>query len=392
MSDDRTPPPDAVAPRSRFRPVRFLVRLVLLVGVPVVVVLASIHIYAKGGRYVETENAYVKANVVAITPEVSGSVYWVGAEDNTRVKAGQPLLRIDPRPFEIAVDQAEARIKIVRDQIETLRASYREAQVSEATALERVRFAETQLERQQKLLNRKLGAREKFDQAKYDLDIARKEVDAARAQARRILVGLGGSPDSPLEEQPRYRQAVAERDQAFLNLSRAEISAPSDGVVSNMKLQVGEYVEEAEPIFSLVQTDQIWIEANLKETQLTHVREKQRATVEIDAYPGWQWEAEVGTIAPATGAEFALLPPQNATGNWVKVVQRIPVQLDIVGSDEHPPLRAGMTATISIDTGHKRQLPALVRNLLGEDGLPEPVSMLVRRAMAWGERQVSTVQ
>ncbi len=370
------------APTKRFRPVRFVMRFLLLIVVPVIAGLTALHLYARGGRYVETENAYVKSHVVAITPEISGRVVWVGVDDNEVARANQALLRIDPRPFEIAVAQAEARLNIIRTEIETLRASYREAVVDEAQAKERVDFAEVQLKRQKNLLDRKVGSRERYDQAKHDLDLARRELQGAQARMRRVLVGLSGDPNQPVEQHPRYQQAIAQRDDAALNLSRTEIAAPSDGIISNMKLQVGEYVEEAEPVFSLVQTDRVWVEANLKETQLTYVREGQTATVELDAYPDRIWSAKVATIAPATGAEFALLPPQNATGNWVKVVQRVPVQLEIEPADDAPPLRAGMTATINIDTKHRRKLHPMVRKVLGEDGLPEPVRGLVQRAIA----------
>ena len=370
------------AMRKHLRPLRFLLRVVLLVVVPVIAGIVALHLYARGGRYVETENAYLKAHVVAVTPEISGRVVWVGVEDNQLVKVGQPLLKIDPKPFQIAVAQAEARLDITRTDIETLRASYREAVVDEALALERVQFADKQLKRQKTMLDRKVGSQERYDQAKYDLDSSRRERQSAQAKIRRVLVGLGGKADLPVTDHPRFLQAQAELDEAKLNLSRAEIAAAANGVVSNMKLQVGEYVEEAEPIFSLVQSGRVWVEANLKETQLTHVREGQKATVELDAYPDNVWPARVATIAPATGAEFALLPPQNATGNWVKVVQRVPVLLEIEPAADAPPLRAGMTATISIDTEHRRQLHPIVRRTLGEEGLPEPVRGLVQRAIA----------
>ena len=150
-----------------------------------------------------------------------------------------------------------------------------------------------------------------------------------------------------------------------------------------MKLQVGEFVEAGDPVFTLIQSSPVWVEANLKETQLTHVQVGQKVTVEVDAYPDIVWQAQVDTIAPATGAEFALLPPQNATGNWVKVVQRVPVQLRIRRPEDAPVLRAGMTATISIDTGHQRELPAVAKRLIGRDGLLEPLHGLVGKALAW---------
>jgi len=363
---------------------RLVLRLFLLVVVPLAAVVVSLHLYARGGRYVETENAYVKAHVIAITPEVPGRVVWVGVDDNEIITAGESLFRIDPEPFRIALEQTEARLAIVSTEIETLRANYREAVVAEAKRQDDVAFMKTQLERQRQLRDKRMGSEERYDQARHDLATAERELQAARERKRTVLLALGNDPDMPVERHARWLQAKSERDRAALQLDHTEVIAPAAGIVSNMKLQVGEYVEDGDPVFTLIQSDPLWVEANLKETQLTHVREGQRVTVEVDAYPDRVWQARVNTIAPATGAEFALLPPQNATGNWVKVVQRVPVQLSIERPPGSPVLRAGMTAAISIDTGHERELPAIAKRLLGEGGLLEPFHALVGRALAWG--------
>jgi membrane fusion protein (multidrug efflux system) len=281
------------------------------------------------------------------------------------------------------VAEREASLAITRTQIETLRANYREAVVDEGRAKDNEAFLELQLKRQTRLRDKGMGSEERFDQAKHELALARRELQATRERMRTVLLALGNDPNLPVEDHARYLQAKAERDRASLDLARTEVASPTGGVVSNMKLQVGEYVEEGDPIFTLIETNPVWVEANLKETQLTHVQEGQRVTVTVDAYPDTTWTATVDTIAPATGAEFALLPPQNATGNWVKVVQRVPVQLRIHRPDGSPMLRAGMTAAISIDTGHRRELPKLARELIGEGGLLHPLQGLVGRALAW---------
>jgi membrane fusion protein (multidrug efflux system) len=373
---------EPVPRRGRLR--RLVLRLFLLVVVPLAAVLVSLHLYARGGRYVETENAYVKAHVVAITPEVAGRVVWVGIQDNEVVTAGESLFRIDPEPFRIALAEAEARLAITRTEIETLRANYREAVVAKSKAEDDVAFMKTQLQRQRRLRDKRMGSEERYDQARHDLAISERDLEAARERIRTVLLALGNDPDLSIADHARFLQAKAERDRAALALERTEVLAPAAGIVSNMKLQAGEYVEDGDPVFTLIQSDPVWVEANLKETQLTHVREGQRVSVEVDAYPGRVWQASVDTIAPATGAEFALLPPQNATGNWVKVVQRVPVQLAIERPADAPVLRAGMTATVSIDTGHVRELPAIAQRLLGEGGLLEPFQGLVGRALAWG--------
>ena len=290
---------EATLPR-RGRMGRFVLRSFLLVVVPVAVALVALHFYARGGRYVETENAYVKANVIAITPEVSGRVVWVGAQDNASVGAGSPLFRIDAEPFRIAVAEKEANLAITSTQIETLRANYREAVVEEGRAKDDVAFLELQLKRQARLRDKRMGSEERFDQAKHDLVLARRELQAARERMRTVLLALGNDPDLAVESHARYLQAKAERDRAALDLTRTEILAPAGGIVSNMKLQAGEYVEEGDPIFTLIETDPVWVEANLKETQLTHVREGQKVTVTVDAYPDTSWTAVVDTIAPAT--------------------------------------------------------------------------------------------
>lgn len=366
---------------------RLLTRTFLLLVVPLAVAMVALHLYARGGRYVETENAYVKANVIAITPEVSGRVIWVGAKDNSIAVEGTPLFRIAPEPFKIALDQGEARLSIVRTEIETLRATYREAVVEEGRQQDTVRFLGLQLKRQRQLRDKRMGSEERFDQAEHELALGKREVQSAKEKTRKTLLELGNDPNQPVEQHARYRQAITERDRAALDLQRTEVFAPTSGVVSNMKLQVGEYVEEGDPVFTLIQSDPVWVEANLKETQLTHVKVGQPVTVEVDAYPDHKWSAQVDTIAPATGAEFALLPPQNATGNWVKVVQRVPVQLRIERPADAPALRAGMTVAVSVDTGHKRVLHPFVEQLLGEGGLLEPADALVGKALAWTKRE-----
>ena len=365
---------------------RLLLRTFLLIVVPLAVAMVALHLYARGGRFIETENAYVKANVIAITPEVSGRVIWVGAQDNGYAEQGTQLFRIDPEPYRITLEQAEAKVTVVRTEIETLRSTYREAVVEEGRQKDTVRFLQLQLERQRKLRDKRMGSEERFDQAEHELALGKRELQSARESTRKTLLEFGNNPDFDVTEHGRYREAISERDRAALDLKRTKIQAPASGTVSNMKLQVGEYVEEGDPVFTLIESDPVWVEANLKETQLTHVRIGQPVTVEVDAYPDFKWDASVNTIAPATGAEFALLPPQNATGNWVKVVQRVPVQLSIVRPREAPPLRAGMTVSVSIDTAHKRVLPPMVKNLIDEGGVLQPLDALVGKALAWFKR------
>ena len=347
---------------------RVALRMVLLVVIPLAAVLVGVYIYAESGRYVTTENAYIKSNVIAISSDESGRVEWVGVDDNTLVREGQILFRLDQRPFAIALDRSEAELDMVRTQIKHLRTDYHEAVAQVAAEEEKVNFLTRQRARQKKLKDLKLASEQAYDVAAHDLSLAERRVRVLRQRVQRALQSLGGNPDMKYREvHARFQRARAERDQAAIALADTTIEAPVDGFVSNMKLQAGEYVEEGQAVFSVIEHGKVWVEANLKETQLTHVLEGQSASITVDAYPGVQWPATVDAIAPATGAEFSVLPPQNATGNWVKVVQRIPVLLDVEQPPKGNPLRAGMTVTVSIDTERERAMPASLRAWFDDD-------------------------
>jgi membrane fusion protein, multidrug efflux system len=335
-------------------------RFFLLVGVPAAAALLALVIWLQGGRFEETENAYVKANVIAVSADVSGRVVEVLARDNQPVAAGALLFRVDPAPFELALAQAEARMAVVRTEIEGLRAEHRVALVEAAEAEERIGFLTRQLERQAKLREKGMGLESTYDEARHTLDAARRQLEGAREKAAQVLAALGGNPAVAARDHPSFLAARAARDAARDELARVRVLAAAAGVVSNMRLQAGERVERGVPVFSIIETDPVWIEANFKETQLTHMRPGQSVTVVADAYPDTEWHGRVSTISPATKAEFALLPPQNSSGNWVKVVQRVPVLITLdPAPGNHPHLRAGMTVTARVDTGHVRSLAAI---------------------------------
>ena len=354
-------------PRVTRRIGRFALRTVLLVLVPLAAAAIGIYIYAESGRYVTTENAYIKSNVIAISSDVSGRVEWVGVEDSTLVRKGQILFRLDQQPFKIALDRSEAELDLVRTQVEHLRADYHEAVTQVVTEEERVKFLTRQLSRHKKLMDRKLGSEQAYDVAAHDLSLAKRQVRVLRQRVQRALQSLEGNPDIKVEEHARFLRARAERDQAAIAWADTSIEAPVDGIVSNMKLQAGEYVEEGDAVFTIIENGKVWVEANLKETQLTHVLQGQSASITVDAYPDIEWPATVDAIAPATGAEFSVLPPQNATGNWVKVVQRIPVLLDVEQPPKGNPLRAGMTVTVAIDTERERTMPVSLQAWFDDD-------------------------
>ena len=333
---------------------------------PVIVLLGLIYLYATGGRYVVTENAYVKSDVITISADVSGRVIHVAVDENQRVRKGDLLFLLDAAPYEIEVQRAESEMDLVATEIESLRADYRETLIKRKHALKQVDFLSRQSKRQRQLRKQGLGSEERYDEALHTVETAKQQVQLIKQSTERVLATLGGDVNRPIENHPSYRRARATRDQAALDLARTKVIAATSGIITNLKLQTGEFVAAGKPVFSLVDTTRVWIEANLKETQLTYVREGQQASVVADAYPDQIWETIVDNIAPATGAEFALLPPQNASGNWVKVVQWVPVRLDLdQQGTKATRLRAGMTVTVRIDTERQRATPAFIATLFG---------------------------
>ena len=360
---------------------RRVIRLLLLVLVPMLAVLAGLYLYARGGREVETENAYVKQNVIAVSAELSGKVAEVAVRDDQPVTAGAVLFRIDPTPFEIAVARARAQMDVVRTDVQQLRAEYRATLLDASSAQERIEFLTRQLQRQELLKEKGMSRADVYDEALHNLQEARSRLQNIHESTNRVLAGLLGDPQLPAERHPRFVEAKAAYDAAAVDLARTVVRAPTAGVTTNMKLQVGEHVEKGAAIFSLIESGPLWIEANFKETQLSHVHPGERAVVVADAFPDVEFPAKVTAISAATGAEFAILPPQNATGNWVKVVQRLPVRLQVEQLPGPQMLRAGMTVTVTIDTGRERGLPRVVQRLIDKGYLPsflQPASALAR--------------
>jgi membrane fusion protein (multidrug efflux system) len=334
-------------------------RPVLLVAVPGAAIVAALLLWLWGGRYVTTENAYVKADIAQISAEVAGRVLDVLVHDHAEVKAGDVLLRLDPQPFQVALAKAEADLDAHRGQVRTLIATWHEAKSELQEAESKVGYWNAQLTRQKALAGRGIVSSSKLEEVESSATAAEDRAGVMRNKVVRVAAQLGGMPERPVDEHPMVREKLAERERAALDLARTTIRAPLAGTVVNARLQKGEQVKAATALFALVAQTRPWVEANFKETELTHVRKGLGATVVLDIYPDVVWQAEVDSISPATGAEFALLPPQNASGNWVKVVQRLPVRLKLLPQPGEPPLRAGMTATVKVDTGRERRMSQL---------------------------------
>jgi membrane fusion protein, multidrug efflux system len=333
-----------------------LLRPFLLAGIPLIAVLAAALWWLWGGRYVSTENAYVKADIVQVSAEVAGRVTEVFIREHAIVKAGDPLLKIDPESFTIALDKAEAELEQTRTQVAGLRAQYAEARAELKEAESKTNFYDAQYARQNQLKQRGVGFAFRFEEADSNAAAARDRVSVLQQKIERILASLSGNADLPTDQHSLVREKMAMRDRAKLDLDRATVVAPVSGVAVNVKLLPGEQVKAATPLFAIVSDARPWVEANFKETELTYVRSGQTASIVLDIYPDVTWDAEVESISPATGAEFALLPPQNASGNWVKVVQRLPVRLRLLPRANELPLRAGMTATVKVDTKRERRI------------------------------------
>ena len=345
---------------------RILVRVVLMVVIPVIALWIVAEAYLSGGRYVTADNAYVKADIVNIGSEVDGRVVQVFVNDYQHVESSQPLFEIDPEPFGIAIAAAEAEMAAVEQEVAALRALYRQGEAEIRAAEEDVRYLTVEFERQQELVAQGAGTQSKLDAAEHEVAAGKRDIAVLREQNAVVLADLGGSLESPIEDQPMYRAAEAMRKDAAIKLTNTLVTAPINGTLSQVLLEVGEYIEAGDPVFALVATGEPWIEVNLKEVDLTYVIEGQVATVVVDAYPDVVWSAVVDAISPATGAEFALLPPQNSTGNWVKVVQRIPVRLRLEEGYDTELLRSGMTVSVSIDTGQERTFDGVLDGVLAD--------------------------
>ncbi|MBN9433714.1 MAG: HlyD family secretion protein [Bosea sp.] len=330
--------------------------------VPLAIALGGGYLWLTGGRFVSTDNAYLEQNRVAITADQSGRIVDVAVRENQAVKKGDLLFKIDPQPYQIALDQADAAVAAARLQVEQLRSSWQQAVAEQKSAEETLDYQQKVFARQQDLLKRGVSSNADFDAAENNLRNAEQAVALAKEKVSGALTALGGNPDLPTDQHPSVMQAQAARASAALALEQTAVYAPADGVVSQTdRLRVGQYVTNPAMaptvLMTLVETSTAYVEANFKETDLTHMRVGQPATITFDAYPDQTFQAQVESIDAGTGSAFSLLPAQNASGNWVKVVQRVPVRLKIEGDLDIAAVPAGLSASVDVDTGHRRTLP-----------------------------------
>ncbi len=329
-------------------------RRVLMLGVPAVLLAVGATFYLAGGSKISTDNAYVKALTVDIAPQISGKVVELPVETNTRVKKGDLLFAIDDSDYEIALRVADAESYVQWARIEALRPEMRGILEEKHKAEAEAAYYEKELQRLENLRKKLVVSEAQLDDMRHRRDAALAGVAALEQHYRRAAVALNFDVNLPKEKHPFYLAAMAKLDKAKLDLARTRVVAPMDGVITNKNIAIGDLVAPGRTVLSIVQDTGMWVEANLKETDLAGVNVGAAVTVTLDIYPGVKYRGEVESISPVTGAEFALLPPQNASGNWVKVVQRVPVRVRIMPQADQPPLRAGLSADVTIDAGKSR--------------------------------------
>jgi membrane fusion protein (multidrug efflux system) len=326
--------------------------------------------YVAGGQLVSMDDAYVEADKVGVSTDVAGVVRDVDVNDNQRVEAGQIMYRLNDLQFRYALSRSDAQVGMVRDSLNALKANYEDMKSQIQQAQNDVDYFETEFNRQRGLLSAHVASQSAFDTARRNLQNSHQKLVSLDHQLAGIAANLDDDPAGPVEKNPQYLAAVAQRDEAARQLAHTVVRAPFAGIVTGVpSIAPGKYLQASMTAFYLVSTDHVWVVANPKETELTHVRAGQPAAVTVDTYPDRQWKGTVESISPAAAQEFSLLPAQNTSGNWVKVVQRIPVRVQVGTSDKDlPPLRAGMSVEVDVDTGHARGLPPFLKSIFGSGG------------------------
>ena len=393
-----------------------LMRFVLLIIIPTLIVLITIGYFYSLGRYITTENAYIKAPIISVQSQVSGRIEKVFVKDNQKVKKGDRLFKIDTEKLELNLSEQKQNLINIIKEIENRKSKYNEAKkevklareeirfyaseikrvknivdIEIKLAKEKVEFHKIELNRIKNLVEKGVGIKRKLDEARYlfnsavnnlryvdlnnDLEkikysylSSKQKLKITEDKLKTILTTLNSNQNVKPSEHPLYLKHLSKLNQIKFDIQQANVFAKQDGIIAKLSLEEGEYIDIGKILFAIVDEKNSWLEANLKETELTNIKEGQSAFFVPDAYPDSTWKASVQSISPATGAEFSILPPQNSSGNWVKVVQRIPVKLmigDLIENyDENKnkkDLRVGMSVSVTIDTGYENDVPIIIK-------------------------------
>jgi len=351
----RAEPPAAGQTAPVAKPGRKQLRMILLVVIPLVALLAGGVFYLMGGRYISTDNAYVGAQKVLITPDISGKITHVAIVEGQHVKPGDELFTLDPEPYRLALAQAKAKLEAARVDYDKLKTNLKSLTTLADLATKNVELKQRDVDRKRKLWNSQSGSQADVDTAGSNMLTAELQARFTAQQRDSTLNQLLGNPDLPLAEFPEYALAKAAVEDAQRNLDHTVLRAPISGTATQVdNIQLGRFVVAGTPVLSVIDDQDPWVDANPKETDITFLRVGQKATLEVDSFPDHTFHGKVVAVSPGTGAQFSILPPQNATGNWVKVVQRVPVRIAFDKDEDTRLLRSGMSVVVDIDTGHSR--------------------------------------
>jgi len=353
------------APAKAARPSRQRLRLVLLVVLPALAALIGFGFYLSGGRYVSTDNAYVGAQRVLITPDVSGKIVHVAVIEGQHVNPGDELFTLDAEPYRLAVQQAQAKLAAARSDYDKAKSTLGSLTTLADLAQKNVALKQRDVDRKSQLFASRAGSQADVDTAMAGLVTAQLQAQFTKQQRESTLSQLLGNAELPLAQFPEYAQAKAALDDAQRNLDHTVVRAPMSGTATQVEnIQLGRFLAAGSPVLSVIDDHDPWVEANPKETDITYLRVGQKVTIAIDSFPDHTFKGTVVAVSPGTGAQFSILPPQNATGNWVKVVQRVPVRIAFDKDEDTRLLRSGMSVVVDIDTGHSR-LPSFLAPAAG---------------------------
>jgi membrane fusion protein (multidrug efflux system) len=336
-------------------------RMTLMVILPALAAAVGLFVYVFSGRYVSTDNAYVGAQKVLITPEVSGKVVGIAVVEGQHLSPGDELFSIDPAPYRLAAQEAEAKLARVGTEFENLKSSARSLARQIELARQSVAANEAEFDRKTSLLGNRISTPSDLDKSRMALAASKGLLEQLLQQEATVRNQLLGDLGLAVEQYPQFAEATVAVERARRDLANTVLRAPIAGIATQVtSIQMGRYLTAGMAVFSIVGTDNVWIDANPKETDLTHVRAGQPVTITVDAFPSREWHGRVAAISPGTGAQFAILPPQNAAGNWIKIVQRVPVRIEFDAGQDLRRLRAGMSATVEIDTGHRGRIARML--------------------------------